>query len=79
MAKIGRPVAAVQAMVPTLQRLVDDARAAGVPVIFVQYGHTSATESEVHLEQRMRGRADMVICRQGTWGAEFYGVAPEPR
>ena len=47
-------------------------------VIFVQYGHTSATESEVHLEQRMRGRSDMVICRKGTWGADFYGVAPEP-
>ena len=78
MARIGRPVATVQAMVPVLQALLEDARAAGVPVIFVQYGHTSATESEVHLEQRMRGRSDMVICRQGTWGADFYGVAPEP-
>ena len=32
MAKIGRPVAEVQAMVPNLQRLVDDARVAGVPL-----------------------------------------------
>jgi ureidoacrylate peracid hydrolase len=76
MASIGRPVAAVQAMVPLLERLLDDARAAGVPVIFVQYGHTAATESEVHLEQRARGRSDVVICRQGTWGAGFYRVAP---
>jgi ureidoacrylate peracid hydrolase len=77
-ARIGRDVTVVRAMVPTLARLVDDARAAGVPVIFLQYGHTSATESEVHLEQRARGRADMVICRQGSWGAEFFGVTPEP-
>ena len=75
--KIGRPVDVVRAMVPTLQRLIDGARGAGVPVVFVRYGHTEATESEVHLEQRARGRADMVICRRGTWGAEFYGVAPE--
>jgi ureidoacrylate peracid hydrolase len=78
MARIGRPVAAVQAMVPVLERMLDDARAADVPVIFVRYGHTPATESEVHLEQRMRGRADMVICRHGTWGADFYRVAPTP-
>lgn len=77
-AKIGRDVSIVRKMVPTLANLIDDARAAGVPVIFVQYCHTSETESEVHLEQRARGRADMVICRQGSWGAEFFGVAPEP-
>ena len=76
--RIGRPVETVRAMVPTLQRLIHGARSAGVPVIFVRYGHTAATESEVHLEQRARGRADMVICRQGSWGADFYGVAPEP-
>jgi ureidoacrylate peracid hydrolase len=78
MASIGRPVETVQKMVPVLERLIGDARTAGVPVIFVQYGHTPETESEVHLEQRARGRADVVICRQGEWGADFYGVKPEP-
>jgi ureidoacrylate peracid hydrolase len=78
MARIGRPVATVQRMVPVLAGLIDEARAVGVPVVFVQYGHTAATESEVHLEQRARGRADAVICRAGSWGADFYGVAPEP-
>ncbi len=78
MASIGRPVQTVQKMVPVLAQLIDDARAAGVPVIFVQYSHTAATESEAHLEQRARGRADVVICREGSWGADFYGVAPLP-
>jgi len=61
-----------------LELLIADARATGVPVIFLQYGHTPATESEVHLEQRARGRAGVVICREGTWGAAFYRVAPQP-
>ena len=78
MGRIGRDVSVVQSMIPRLQRLVDDARRAGVPVIWVQYCHNRATESEVHLEQRARGRADQVICDEGSWGAEFYGVQPEP-
>ena len=77
MAQIGRAVTPVQAMVPVLQRLLDARARAGVPVIFVQYGHTSPTESEVHLEQRSRGPGRHGICRQGTWGAELLRARAE--
>jgi ureidoacrylate peracid hydrolase len=76
--RIGRDVSVVRRMMPPLHALLDGARQAGVPVIFIRYGLTEATESDVFLEQRSRGRADQPICREGTWGAEFYEVAPRP-
>jgi ureidoacrylate peracid hydrolase len=77
-ARIGRDVSVLQAMVPRLQRLIDQARASGILVIFVQYCHNEKTESEVHLEQRARGRAGVPICTEGSWGADFYAVGPKP-
>jgi ureidoacrylate peracid hydrolase len=82
LAKDGRDLSAAQAMVPRLATLIDDARAAGVPVIFVQMVNTDATTSEVALEQRLRSRPGAgpsdYICKEGSWGADFYMVAPLP-
>lgn len=76
--RIGRDVKIIRKMIAPLHSLLDSARAAGTKVIFVRYGHTGATESEVHLEQRGRGRADQPICQDGTWGADLYEVAALP-
>lgn len=75
--RIGRDVSVVRAMIPPLRRTIAAARQAGATVVFIRYEHNDATESEVHLEQRSRGRADQAICRQGTWGAEQYELLPE--
>ncbi len=77
-ARIGRDVSVLQSMVPRLQRLIDSARQAGVLVIFAQYCHNERTESEVHLEQRGRGRSGEPICTEGTRGADFYLLSPKP-
>jgi len=76
--RIGRDVSVVRRMMPPLHALLEEARGAGVQVIFVRYGLTEATESDVFLEQRSRGRANLPICREGSWGAEFYEVVPQP-
>ncbi len=47
-------------------------------MVFLQYSQNPMTESEVHLEQRARGRADIPYCQDGTPGAEFYLVLPQP-
>jgi ureidoacrylate peracid hydrolase len=82
LAKDGRDLSAAQAMAPRLVRLIEDARKAGVPVIFIQMINTDATTSEVALEQRLRSRphADPsdYICKEGSWGAGFYRVSPLP-
>ena len=75
--RLGRDLSRAQQMVPRLEELIASARHAAVPVIFLRYAQTAATESEVHLEQRARGRADIPYCREGTEGVDFYRVRPE--
>jgi len=74
--RLGRDLSRVQEMLPALEGLVQSARHAGVPVIFLRYAQTPATESEVHLEQRGRGRADIAYCVEGTAGVGFYRIEP---
>jgi ureidoacrylate peracid hydrolase len=77
--RIGRDVTVIRRMIAPVQRVIARARTEGVRIVFIRYGLTEATESEVFLEQRARGRANEPICREGTWGADFYEVAPEPQ
>lgn len=74
-AKSGRSVEACVAMVPRLIRLIDGARESGVPVIFIAASGSRWTDSEAWL-YRASDKPRAGNCREGTWGAEFYGVAP---
>jgi ureidoacrylate peracid hydrolase len=73
-AKAGSDTSAGIAMAPRLQKLLDAARAVGTAVIFIQCIHTDETDSDAWVG-RGNGRS-MKTCREGTWGIEFYGVAP---
>lgn len=73
--KRGFSVEACAEMVPHLQRLLDGAHAYGASVIFVQTIHTRWTDSDAWL-YRSDDRKRVDTCREGTWGADFYGVAP---
>ena len=77
-ARNGRSTAMAEAMAPNLQRLLGHARGAGVPVVFVRNAQTEHTMSEVQREHRLRRGSEVPVCVEGTWGVEFYGVAPEP-
>ncbi|MBB6732459.1 cysteine hydrolase family protein [Cohnella zeiphila] len=75
-ARRGNDVGAVKEMMPNLHRLLAYARTRGVPVIFIQTFHEKATDSAA-----WTGRSDgksSEVCRTGTWGADFYEVAPLP-
>ena len=76
--RTGHAVDLVEAMVPNLLELIDRARAAGCPVIFVR-----AIYDEHHLAPNWRDPdilCDLSVprCRSGSWGAEFYRVEPRP-
>lgn len=77
--RTGAQLAGIHEMIPRLQRLLTDARAAGVPVIFVAAGYDAVFVSDVQRERHLRrfGRV-LPVCPTGTWGAEFFGVAPAP-
>lgn len=72
-------VAGIQAMIPRLQRFLVEARAANVPVIFAAAGYDLSYQSSPNRERQLRRNGRVIpCCRSGTWGAEFYGVAPAP-
>lgn len=76
--KVGADVKRVQRMVPTLQRLIDRARQAGVLVVFVQAIYDAEYVSAPMRERNLRKGREMPRCQTGTWGADFYGVQPRP-
>jgi ureidoacrylate peracid hydrolase len=76
----GVDMSVVEPALAAAERLVADARAAGVPVIFVGLFTTPQNDSPAWNE-RMRRRGgdpdtDAALCRAGTGGAEFYGPQP---
>jgi ureidoacrylate peracid hydrolase len=75
--RTGSDTIRIQAMIPRLQQLLIEAREAQVPVIFVAAGYGEAYLSSTDRERYLRlyGQV-MPVCRPGTWGAEFYEVAP---
>ncbi|HEY0249831.1 MAG TPA: isochorismatase family cysteine hydrolase [Gryllotalpicola sp.] len=81
LAKIGNDVSAAVAMVPRLEKLIDDARAARLPVIFIQTIHDETNDTPQWLNRHAGepgpGRSSST-CRTGSWGGEFYKVAPLP-
>lgn len=75
-ARRGNDVSGVSGMMPHLHELLRAARSFEVPIIFIQTFHENATDSAAWT-RRSDGRSGEV-CRTGSWGAEFYEVAPLP-
>ena len=76
----GVDMSVVEPALAAAERLVSEARAAGVPVIFVGLFTTPEHDSPAWNE-RMRRRGgdpdnDVALCRVGTLGADFYGPQP---
>lgn len=67
-----------QERVPNLLRLIAAARGAGVLVIFVQAIYDPEHLSDAMRERNARIGSELPRCRSGSWGADFYRVAPEP-
>ncbi len=72
----GKDVAAGAGLVPQLQALIDAARHAGVPVIWVRadYSFDKIPPSMAGVSQARGITAE--CCKPGTWGAEWFGIAP---
>ena len=74
----GQDVSAAQAMVPRLARLLEEARAVFLPIVFVKTEHSEWTDTPSWVYRKSQQK-QLNTCRQGTWGAEFYdGVVPLP-
>lgn len=76
--KAGNDLSMVQAMVPRLERLIEGARQAGVPVMFIQAIYDPVYLPPAWYERNARLDFEVPRCLSGSWGAEFYRVAPLP-
>ena len=75
--RAGYDVSTARAAVPPLQRLVQAARRAAVPVIFVQALYDEQYCSPVMRERNQRRGLVAPRCLSGSWGADFFQVQPE--
>ena len=82
-AKGGRDVSLVHAMAKNLPPFIDEARRAGVLVVFVRCNYSAPQNrflSDVWLEQAIRrqggGYTLSPVCQSGERGAEYYVVRP---
>jgi len=77
-ARKGHDVSAAIEMVPRLEALLAEARATGTTIVFIQTTHDLTVDSPVW-NTRM-GDVDTPAydpnCATGSWGADFYVVAP---
>lgn len=69
-------VSAGAALLPTLCRLIDAARAARVPVIFTRMVNDAGTESPAFRGRRLVA-GGTAVCRSGSWGAELWQLRLE--
>lgn len=70
---VGRSAAACRSILPAVSALIDAARQAKVPVIWIvaDYSH-----DKIPLGQRARLKSADVSCAPGTWGHDFAGPHP---
>jgi ureidoacrylate peracid hydrolase len=67
-----------QTAIQPLLRLIDEARNAGMLVVFIQAIYDAQYLSAPMRERDQRTARQMPKCQSGTWGADFYAVRPRP-
>src|SRR3954466_10705534 len=73
----GMDVSSSQAVAVRIKNLVQEARQAHVPVIFARFSLTMQTIQK-NAPQHMPAEDGSLLCEEGTWGAEFYEILPQP-
>jgi len=71
-AQSGYRVSGYWSIIPPMKRLIEAARAAGVPVIWIGMSHNELNDGDDAWSQRRAGRNHPASCRTGTWGADLY-------
>src|SRR5262245_42901574 len=77
-AKHGEDLEGMRRAVKKADRLLGIARSAGVKPIFIQAIYDEKWLSKPMLERHALVGLDTKHCQEGTWGADFYVVKPEP-
>jgi ureidoacrylate peracid hydrolase len=74
----GHDLEAMRRAVDNIERFLPVARAAGVRPVFIRAIYDEKWLSKPMLERHQLVGLDRQHCQEGTWGAEFYVVRPQP-
>lgn len=75
-ASLGYEILACQEAMPSVLSAIAGAREVGARVIYVRTEHVEWTDSAAW-KQRLQGRVtNSRLCEPGSWGSEFYQLAP---
>ena len=74
---VGKDVSACRAVVKPIMDLVGNARKAAVPVFWIKANY-DADKIPVGMLAKQRERSTAICCGSGSWGGEFFEVAPQP-
>jgi ureidoacrylate peracid hydrolase len=74
----GHDLGAMRRAVDNIERFLPVARAAGVRPVFIRAIYDEKWLSKPMLERHQLVGLDRQHCQEGTWGAEFYVVRPQP-
>lgn len=73
---LGIDVSPIAPIVPCLAKLIDEARQAGVPVIWVFAQYEDHLIPRSMLARKQQQGVKSVCCAKGSWGGEPFGVSP---
>lgn len=73
---MGKDVGAAGAVVPSIQRLIGAARAAEVPVVWLRADYSNQRIPDSMRVRLLARGVTEECCKPGTWGADWFGVAP---
>ena len=70
----------IEKVMPRLLRILSEARQQKLTIIFTRHITSDCTISPVIRERRLRlfPETSEMPCQEGSWGAEFYEVVPQP-
>lgn len=81
-ARMGQDTTAARSIVPHVRELVDEAHSADVPVIYLRVTDSEWSDTDAWFRRGLAGDvldiAGTPLVREGTWGAQFFGVEPTP-
>jgi len=67
----GFEVGQYQAIIPVIHKLLENARRAGIPIMWVAMSHNEANNKDDAWIQRRQGKGHPQSCSTGTWGADI--------
>lgn len=79
--RLGQSTATAREILPALKELIEAARTANVPRVFVRVAHSEWTDTPAWKQRGGAGSildtSKLPIAREGTWGSKLYELEPQ--